>query len=151
MSRVTSPAQVRSKLLCDQVDPILQPHQARRTAAEAGVQKPKGVPNSVFDAGRLAKGVKPPRRAAQLLDPDAVVIDTDVPLPDRRSCNSNVAACRVILARLGVMQSVSLHPGQAKTMLVVAKAAGAKMRTHPDPKRPGMQRVWLVQPAGAAS
>jgi hypothetical protein len=123
----------------------------RRTVAEKGVQKPKGVPNSVFDVARPPKQAAKPRRAPTRLDPDAVVIETDVPLPDRRSCNSNVAACRVILARLGVMQSVLLTAGQAKAMQKEAKAAGAKLRTHPDPKREGMQRVWLVQRAGAAS
>lgn len=98
--------------------------QRRTSVADAGVQKPTGVPTSVFDNG----AAKPKRRR---IVPPPVIVDKiqirhKVPLPPSATgvAAVNTTAYRAVLARMKAGDSVELPERQARGLQSVAKKDG---------------------------
>ena len=98
-------------------------NQKRTTAAATGVQKPSGVPSSIFDAGRIAAAGRAKKIYKLLppLDVAAVVIRSGVPMP------TTASPYRAPLAKMLPGQSVELSAGHAKSLISHAKKAGIKV------------------------
>ena len=93
------------------------------SAAVAGVNKPPGVPASVFEAGLLAGQAAKPRKPTVLIDLASIVVETGVPLPGR-ALRATTQAYETLLAKLVPGTSVLLPTTQAKTLQVAARKRG---------------------------
>lgn len=154
MSRFTTPAKTRPDFPATSADKAdeadladLATKRAYTSVASHGVSKPAGVPNSVFDAGKLAKPPKPARKPTALIDLSALVIETGVPLPT----NTRREATRtydILLARLVPGSSVLLTANQAKYLLSAAKKRGINATTRF--LGDGRARFYCLAPATAA-
>jgi hypothetical protein len=118
--------------------PAAHPRQRHTTAAEAGMQRPTGVPVSAFDAGRLAKPPRPPRRR---LDMAALVFERGVPVPPLHPA-AGTSAFDDVVRRLEPGMSVVLPAAHARTLMRAGKRLGTLLtkRTLPG----GQVRVWRV-------
>lgn len=158
MSRVTSPAKARQEW-----DPSLaqrhaagngctQPHRPHTSVAAAGIKKPAGVPNSVFDAGRMAKPPGKPRckarpQAEQLQSLTAAVVESGIPM-QRKPANRSVGeAYARLLGGMSEGDSVVLPESTGKGLLTYGRKRGVRMQCRTVAS--GMVRVWRL--AGAAS
>jgi hypothetical protein len=100
-----------------------------RPASVVTPSKPAGVPNSVFQAGAMARPPKQRRSAPVWIDPDAIVIDTGLPLPGRPPRRSNQQALRAVLERMGPGKSVLLSLPHSRALVKIARAQGVATRT----------------------
>lgn len=143
MSRTSRPAMPRPSALADQLDDIDDKiSQVLTSAAATGITKPTGVPNSVFDAGKLAK---PPRKPQVLIDLATVKIDADVPLEVYRP-RDTTRVYDQLLASMQPGNSVLLTRNQAKQLVSAGAKRGVKVTSRV--LGPDQARVWrLAGPA----
>jgi hypothetical protein len=121
------------------------------SAAAAGVHKPAGAAASVFEAGRLAAAAarppRLPRTVAEPIDLQAIVIDSDIPVPEGRGSAAGALAstCVALLRRMAPGQSVLLPERTAKSLVRMGTKAGlaTKRLRNPD----GTVRVWRLEGA----
>jgi len=95
--------------------------QRTTSVGQAGVHKPAGAAASVFEAGRMAK----PRRV--LLDPAAVAIKKDVPIPPSALGTRGVDRYRALLDRMAPGDCVELPWKQAEALVSKARKLGVKV------------------------
>lgn len=119
--------------------------------AEARVKKPAGVASSVFDAGRIAakeaRVPRGPKRPIRRIDPDAVVIHTDRPIPPPIAPGSqsgfdellrrmpvggsvqmpvaDILALDRVARRIGYQTTRRVYPGDQAELWITARPAGA--------------------------
>lgn len=171
MSRVSRPAQPRRSADAPSIgakppgsqwphaddtdDAALAPQRKHTTVAEAGVQKPAGVPASAFDAGRLAKrAAAKQRNRAEPIDVDSVVVEHDVPITVRQESRAAALrqSCLALIRRMNVGDSVLLPGSQGLALTRIARKAGHALQRRVQPD--GTWRVWRLadpqQPQGDA-
>lgn len=114
------------------------------TARQAGVQKPTGVPSSVFEAGKLAKPARRPRLPTPtLVAPLAIAnIERGIPIAPVRGDRRADQPYRELLAAMRAGDSCKLTDGQARALRHVANRLRKKitLRVLGD----GCTRVWLL-------
>lgn len=116
--------------------------------AERRVKKPTGVASSVFDAAKIAARAKertPVGRQKVSIDPAAVIIRTDRPIPPRKApgIDSGVAA---LLHRMPVGGSFDLTAREAKAVARIARKLG--YRTTLRTLDGGGMAMWIVARPG---
>lgn len=145
MSRVTKPAAPRISSQASNAagqeddDADLAIKRAHTSVAQAGVHKPAGVANSVFDAGKLAKHAR--KKQAQI-DPSKVVIEVGVPIPAAKS-RATTAVYADLLSRMNPGDSVLLTTNQAKHLRSAASKRGFKFMVRA--VNPEQARCWCMQ------
>ena len=109
-------------------------------AATAGIQKPAGVPNSVFDAGKLAR----PARYGAPFDAAGVVIEHGLPVPVG-SARGIGQVYELLLERMATGDSAVLPTHQAKGLKSKATKLGINLTVRAVSST--QMRVWRM--AGA--
>jgi len=141
MSRVARPSKIKDAAaigaasLCEESGTF---EHKRTSVAEAGVQKPVGVPSSAFDAGRMAT---PSKKTVPLLDPNTVVIEQGLE-PPVNGTRLLSAAYLAVLAKMSEGSSVVLPHAQAVGLSSVARKRGKKTTSRV--LGDGRTRVWLL-------
>ena len=143
-SLLASAASLQAEL--DGVDLAIQ-HKLT-TVAQAGVQKPAGVPASVFEAGKLAKPERRPRIPTPLLVVAGLAIERGIPITAMRNAPVD-QPYRDLLAAMQVGDSVKITNSQARALRHVAVRLHKKIvvRDQGD----GFARVWLPASSGDAA
>jgi hypothetical protein len=134
----------------DRPDALLNPVQRWTRATDVSQAKPKGVPASAFEAGAIAKAqAKKDRPRLKPLDLDKLVIESDVPLTNRRDPGADELAASIgrLLQKMRPGDSVLLDSGHGQAVVRWARAKRIAMRKRVQPD--GSWRVWRV--AAAAS
>lgn len=118
------------------------------TVAQAGVQKPAGVPASVFEAGKLAKPAPRPRTPTPLLVVAGLAIERGIPITGARNLRVD-QPYRDLLAALQVGDSVKITSSQARALRHVAVRLHKKIAVRD--QGDGFTRVWLLASTGDAA
>ena len=118
--------------------------------AEARLKKPAGVASSVFDAGRIAakeaRVPRGPKGPIRRIDPDAVVIHTDRPIPPPVTPGSR-SGFGELLRRMPVGGSVQMPVADILALDRVARKVGYQTtrRVYPGDQA----ELWITaRPAG---